>query len=116
MTIPFVHSRPLSFSGTDARQLHSVSMLLLARLLLNLREAVDQPGSTTESSGFLDTLHSSSRHMSLMLVNEIARDDTALTGIRGSTRRYDMLAGGSTESLEPFTMYEDDSEPRPRIN
>lgn len=54
--------------------------------------------------------------MSLMLVNEIARDDTALTGIRGSTRRYDMLAGGSTESLEPFTMYEDDSEPRPRIN
>ncbi|KAI0729283.1 hypothetical protein C8Q72DRAFT_320240 [Fomitopsis betulina] len=60
-----------------------VSMLLLARLLLNLREAVDQPGSTTESSGFLDTLHSSSRHMSLMLVNEIARDDTALTGIRG---------------------------------
>lgn len=84
-----------------------MSTLLLARLLLNLRKAVDKPGSTAESSGFLDTVHPLNKDKSLVFA-KVVSEDTELTRISGATRRDDI--DGSAESIVRFTAYEEDAD------
>ena len=77
--------------------------MLLTRLLLNLRKAVEQPGSTTETSGFLDTVAPLDKSTQLAFAHETVSDsDMEMSGISASSRilELDVLELSSTNSYE----------------
>ena len=89
---------------------YSLATLLLARLLLNLRKAVDRPGSTAGSSGFLDTIqpaHAAGKR--LAFVHEAVSDseDIEMTDVSWSTRRESADVDGPMGSFQLFVGRED---------
>lgn len=72
MTYPFVPNLSLKLASLTSA--HSLSLLLISRLLLNLRRATCSSGASSETSGFLDVHSPDEREHSSMFFDHEAID------------------------------------------
>ena len=77
MTYPFVPD--VSLKLTSLTSAHSLSLLLISRLLLNLRRAACSSGASSETTGFLDVHSADERDPSSMFFDHEATDPSKST-------------------------------------